>query len=115
MLLSELLQKLGKPEVLNYCDCDIKNVYCDSRECTSDSVFFALKGSRSSVESNVNDAVENGASAVFFDEEDLHISLNYKNTIKIKKSSKTARFIDVDKRDFYNKLLEKMNRWGTTC
>ncbi len=35
--------------------------------------------------------------------------------VTIKKSSKTALFVGENKTDFYKKLLEKMNRWGTTC
>ena len=62
--------------------------------------------------STVEITVDDEGAVVFTDSESC---ANVTNTIKIKKSSKTARFIDVDKRDFYNKLLEKMNRWGTTC
>lgn len=37
------------------------------------------------------------------------------NVIKIEKSTKTAQFVNTGNGDFYKKLLEKMNRWGTTC
>lgn len=36
------------------------------------------------------------------------------NTIFIKKSKKSAKFIAINGNNFYKKLLEKMNRWGTT-
>ncbi len=37
------------------------------------------------------------------------------NTVSIKKSEQIAQFIGNDNSNFYKKLLEKMNRWGTTC
>ena len=39
---------------------------------------------------------------------------NVHNSICINKSKKTAKFIAINGNNFYKKLLEKMNRWGTT-
>lgn len=42
------------------------------------------------------------------------ISLEKETVVVITKADKTAAFISVNDKNFYGKLLEKMNRWGTT-
>lgn len=42
------------------------------------------------------------------------INLDNASTIQVSKSSKQARFVQNGNNTFYNKLLEKMNKWGTT-
>lgn len=110
MLLSELLKNIPPAEVVDFAEAEISDITCDSRKCTSGSIFVALDGEHYSAESFVYEAVKNGATAVITENKKL-LSLDLKNTILFNNARKTMAEIS---KMLYGNVLEKMMLIGVT-
>lgn len=65
-------------------------------------------------DSNVSLELVDGSSASVIIDGEVCSSIPDGGTVSVCKASRTAKFVVADGKNFYKKLLQKMNRWGIT-
>ncbi len=110
MRLSRLLKEIECTEIENFSDCEITDVFSDSREKFKNSLFIAVKGLMSDGAEFASDAVESGACVVIY-ETDIQRKFPGVTYIKVKDTrviqSKVAGLI-------YSCPAEKLHLTGIT-
>ncbi len=108
--LKDILYKVSIDAVRGSTSIDISDIVFDSRKITPNCVFIAQKGTISNGHDYIEKAIENGATAIVY-EDDPAVFSDHVTYIKVADANKALAFIAAN---FYDNPSEKLSLVGVT-
>lgn len=113
MIIKDIIKGIGVVDTFGDLTKEISSICIDSRKCTPGSLFIAIKGVDNDGHSFIPKAIENGASAVIFEEEESASVIKEKGVIGVRISnSRKAAPLAAD--NFYDHPSSKLYLVGIT-
>ena len=108
--LKDILYKVSIDAVRGSTNLDISDIVFDSRKITANCVFIAQKGTISNGHDYIEKAIENGATAIVY-EDDPAVFSDHVTYVKVADANKALAFISAN---FYDNPSEKLSLVGVT-
>lgn len=114
MKLSEILSGISDLKAKGNIDIDIKNIACDSRKVTPESLFVAIKGYDVDGHDYIEEAIEKGASAILLENVEKLRNINLPGDVTFVITNDTRYALAISASNFYGNPSRKFKLIGIT-
>ncbi len=114
MKLSEILSGISDLKAKGSIDVDIKNIACDSRKVTPESLFVAIKGYDVDGHDYIEEAIEKGASAILLENVEKLRNINLPGDVTFVITNDTRYALAISASNFYGNPSRKFKLIGIT-
>ncbi len=114
MKLSEILSGISDLKAKGNINIDIKNIACDSRKVTPESLFVAIKGYDVDGHDYIEEAIEKGASAILLENVEKLRNINLPGDVTFVITNDTRYALAISASNFYGNPSRKFKLIGIT-
>ena len=114
MKLSEILSGISDLKAKGNIDIDIKNIACDSKKVTPESLFVAIKGYDVDGHDYIEEAIEKGASAILLENVEKLRNINLPGDVTFVITNDTRYALAISASNFYGNPSRKFKLIGIT-
>lgn len=114
MKLSEILSGISDLKAKGNIDVDIKNIACDSRKVTPESLFVAIKGYDVDGHDYIEEAIKKGASAILLENVEKLRNINLPGDVTFVITNVTRYALAISASNFYGNPSRKFKLIGIT-